>query len=160
MAINFKGAHFPPEVILMGIRWYVAYPLSTRHVEELMEECVFHGFLPPSPRECCHAIHGNVATQSRGFLPPSPREYCHPRSVATLERMSSLCALLLSMAIASAAPRCATEALTSDETAPRQPGSVASRQALRSNATLSRAVLHRGYCSGHWGLPFAHRLSL
>jgi hypothetical protein len=22
----------------MGVRWYVAYPLSTRHVEELMEE--------------------------------------------------------------------------------------------------------------------------
>ena len=38
MAVSFKGAHFPPEVILMGIRWYVAYPLSTRHVEELMEE--------------------------------------------------------------------------------------------------------------------------
>ena len=40
--------------------------------------CVFHGFLPPSPRECCHVIHGNVATQSRGFLPSIPREYCHP----------------------------------------------------------------------------------
>src|ERR671930_1751652 len=38
MAIDFKGAHFPPEVILMGVRWYLAYPLSTRHVEELMEE--------------------------------------------------------------------------------------------------------------------------
>ena len=38
MAISFKGAHFPPEVILMGVRWYVVYPLSTRHVEELMEE--------------------------------------------------------------------------------------------------------------------------
>src|SRR5262250_1313096 len=38
MAIDFKGAHFPPEIILMGVRWYVAYPLSTRHVEELMEE--------------------------------------------------------------------------------------------------------------------------
>src|SRR5438067_2551608 len=38
MAISFKGAHFPPEVILMGVRWYVAYPLSTRHVEALMEE--------------------------------------------------------------------------------------------------------------------------
>src|SRR5919106_3457797 len=38
MAISFKGAHFPKEVILMGIRWYLAYPLSTRHVEELMEE--------------------------------------------------------------------------------------------------------------------------
>ena len=38
MAMSFKGAHFPPEVILMGVRWYVAYPLSTRHVAELMEE--------------------------------------------------------------------------------------------------------------------------
>ena len=38
MAISFKGAHFPQEVILMGVRWYFAYPLSTRHVEELMEE--------------------------------------------------------------------------------------------------------------------------
>jgi putative transposase len=38
MAISFKRAHFPPEIILMGIRWYLAYPLSTRHVEELMEE--------------------------------------------------------------------------------------------------------------------------
>jgi putative transposase len=38
VAVSFKGAHFPPEVILMGIRWYLAYPLSTRHVEALMEE--------------------------------------------------------------------------------------------------------------------------
>ena len=36
MAISFKGAHFPPDIMLMGVRWYVAYPLSTRHVEELM----------------------------------------------------------------------------------------------------------------------------
>jgi putative transposase len=35
---QFKGAHLPPEVILMGVRWYLAYPLSTRHVEELLEE--------------------------------------------------------------------------------------------------------------------------
>ena len=38
MAISFKGAHFPQEIILMGVRWYMAYPLSYRHVEELMEE--------------------------------------------------------------------------------------------------------------------------
>jgi putative transposase len=38
MAISFKGAHFPPDILLMGVRWYVAYPLSYRHVEELMEE--------------------------------------------------------------------------------------------------------------------------
>ena len=38
MAVNFKGVHFPQEIILTCVRWYVAYPLSTRHVEELMQE--------------------------------------------------------------------------------------------------------------------------
>jgi putative transposase len=38
MAISFKGAHLPREIILMGVRWYVAYPLSYRHVEALLEE--------------------------------------------------------------------------------------------------------------------------
>jgi len=37
MAVSFKGAYFPPEVILMGVRWYLSYPLSTRHVEELLD---------------------------------------------------------------------------------------------------------------------------
>jgi putative transposase len=36
--VRFKGAHFPKDVILTCVRWYVAYPLSTRHVEELMFE--------------------------------------------------------------------------------------------------------------------------
>src|SRR5215475_3650785 len=38
MPVSFKGAHFPQDIILMGVRGYVAYPLSYRHVEELMEE--------------------------------------------------------------------------------------------------------------------------
>jgi putative transposase len=38
MAISFRGAHFPQDIILMGVRWYVASPLSYRHVEELLEE--------------------------------------------------------------------------------------------------------------------------
>jgi putative transposase len=42
MAVSFKGAHFPKDIILMGVRWYVAYPLSMRHVEELMEERGVH----------------------------------------------------------------------------------------------------------------------
>ena len=42
MAISFKGAHVPQDIILMGVRWYVAYPLSTRHVEELMAERGVH----------------------------------------------------------------------------------------------------------------------
>ena len=28
MAISFKGAHFPPDIMLMGVRWYVASPLN------------------------------------------------------------------------------------------------------------------------------------
>src|SRR6266704_2779293 len=36
--ISFKGAHFPQDITLMGVRWYLAYPLSYRHVEALMEE--------------------------------------------------------------------------------------------------------------------------
>ena len=33
-----KGMRFPIEVILVCIRWYAAYPLSSRHLEEMMEE--------------------------------------------------------------------------------------------------------------------------
>src|SRR5713226_5274181 len=42
MAVSFKGAHFPKDMILTGVRWYLAYPLSTRHVEELMLERGVH----------------------------------------------------------------------------------------------------------------------
>ena len=38
MAISFKGAHFPPAVLLMGVRWDGAYPLSTRQVAALLED--------------------------------------------------------------------------------------------------------------------------
>ena len=36
--LNFKAMRFPIDVILVCIRWYVAYPLSYRHLEEMMEE--------------------------------------------------------------------------------------------------------------------------
>ena len=36
--LSFKGMRFPIDVILVCIRWYVAYPLSYRHLEEMMEE--------------------------------------------------------------------------------------------------------------------------
>ena len=36
--LNFKGMRFPTDVFLVCIRWYVAYPLSYRHLEEMMEE--------------------------------------------------------------------------------------------------------------------------
>jgi putative transposase len=36
--ISFKGAHFQKDIILTCVRWYVAYPLSYRQLEELMQE--------------------------------------------------------------------------------------------------------------------------
>ena len=36
--LSFKGRHFPKDLILMAIRWKLAYPLSYRHIEELLEE--------------------------------------------------------------------------------------------------------------------------
>jgi putative transposase len=36
--ISFKGAHFEKDIILTCVRWSVAYPLSYRQLEELMQE--------------------------------------------------------------------------------------------------------------------------
>jgi putative transposase len=36
--ISFKGAHFVKDIILTCVRWYLAYPLSYRQLEELMQE--------------------------------------------------------------------------------------------------------------------------
>jgi putative transposase len=36
--INFKGNHFEREITLWGVRWYVAYPISYRQLEEMMGE--------------------------------------------------------------------------------------------------------------------------
>jgi transposase-like protein len=36
--IDFKGSQFEKAIILWGVRWYVAYPISYRQLEEMMEE--------------------------------------------------------------------------------------------------------------------------
>jgi transposase-like protein len=33
-----KRMHYPLEVMLVCVRWYAAYPLSLRHIEEMMQE--------------------------------------------------------------------------------------------------------------------------
>ena len=33
-----KRLHYPLEILLTCVRWYVAYPLSLRHIEEMMQE--------------------------------------------------------------------------------------------------------------------------
>jgi transposase-like protein len=36
--IDFKGSQFEKAIILWGVRWYVAYPISYRQLEEMMKE--------------------------------------------------------------------------------------------------------------------------
>jgi putative transposase len=36
--MNFKGSQFEREIILWAVRWYVAYPISYRQLEEMMGE--------------------------------------------------------------------------------------------------------------------------
>jgi len=40
--LNFKWRHFQKDIILMSVRWYVAYSLSYRDIEEMMAERNIH----------------------------------------------------------------------------------------------------------------------
>ena len=71
--LNFKGMRFPTEVILVCIRWYAAYSLSTRNLEEMMEE---RGF---------SVDHSTVSRWAIGFLPLLEkifRKYKRPTGVS------------------------------------------------------------------------------
>jgi len=43
VVVDFKGSHFEREIIFWGVRWYVAYPISYRQLEEIMEEPCLSG---------------------------------------------------------------------------------------------------------------------
>jgi len=55
----FKGFRFPPEIIVLAVRWYLRYSLSYRDLEERLAErgvevdhvTVFRGF--SASRHCC-----------------------------------------------------------------------------------------------------------
>ncbi|HRX72453.1 MAG TPA: IS6 family transposase, partial [Candidatus Competibacteraceae bacterium] len=36
--IDFKGHCFEQDIILTGVRWYLAYPLGNRNLEEMRAE--------------------------------------------------------------------------------------------------------------------------
>ncbi len=38
LRIAIERMHYPLEVMLPCVRWYAAYPLSLRHIEEMMAE--------------------------------------------------------------------------------------------------------------------------
>ena len=58
LAGSFKGAHFPQAIMLPGVRWYVAYPVSTRHGAELRRE---------------RGVDGDHSTMNRWVITYSPQ---------------------------------------------------------------------------------------
>ena len=55
--LSFKGMRFPIDVILVCIRWYAAYPLSYRHLEEMMG------------KRCVSVDHSTINRWAIRFLP-------------------------------------------------------------------------------------------
>ena len=61
LAKVLKRLHYPLEVILTCVRWYVAYPLSLRHLEEMMAERA------KGQMKCAHGTHSSAADQFYGL---------------------------------------------------------------------------------------------
>ena len=71
-----KGMQFPIDVILVCIRWYAAYPLSYRHLEEMMEE------------RGVFVDHSSINRWAIRFLPLLEKVFCkHKRAVGVSWRM-------------------------------------------------------------------------
>lgn len=42
MSLNFSGRHFPTDIIMQALRYYLAYKLSYREIEEMFAERNIH----------------------------------------------------------------------------------------------------------------------
>ena len=69
-----KRLHYPLDVMLVCVRWYAAYPLSLRNLEEMMAE------------------RGGIGTRRRNQTPP-PQTSVHPHArgehASSLSRVST-----------------------------------------------------------------------
>lgn len=75
-----KGMRFPLDIILLCIRWYAAYPLSYRLLEEMMEE-----------RGVC-VDHSSINRWAIRFLPLLEKMFRkHKRQVSGSWRMDETC---------------------------------------------------------------------
>ena len=71
-----KGMRFPKEIILLCIRWYAAYPLSYRNLEEMMQE------------RGVYVDHSSVSRWAIKFMPMLEKIFRkHKRAVGVSWRM-------------------------------------------------------------------------
>ena len=84
MMLAAKGMRFPIDVILVCIRWYAAYPLSYRNLEEMMQE------------RGVYVDHSSINRWAVRFLPLLEHAFCkHKRPVGGSWRMDETVDFLL-----------------------------------------------------------------
>ena len=75
----FKDRHFPGEVIILCVRWYLRYPLAYEHVAELIAErgvevdpsCIWRwvqSYAPELDKRCRTAANGDRASAGFGTI--------------------------------------------------------------------------------------------
>ena len=75
-----KGMRFPIDVILVCMRWYAAYPLSYRHIEEMMQ------------KRGMFVDHSSINRWAIRFLPLLEKVFReHKRPVGSSWRMDEIC---------------------------------------------------------------------
>ncbi|CUU55374.1 DDE domain-containing protein [Parafrankia irregularis] len=67
MASEFAGFRFPPEIIVLSVRWYLRVALSYRDVEELLDELLPEACHVDAARENnrIEADHGRLKARRR-----------------------------------------------------------------------------------------------
>ena len=78
-----KRMHYPLEVMLTCVRWYAAYPLSLRHIEEMMVERgvrVDHATIHRWPAAPHARRAGNAACQYESEKYRIPQRVGEPRA--------------------------------------------------------------------------------
>ena len=72
--ISFKGRHFQHDMILQSMRWYLAYALSYRDIEDLMQERGFSVDHSTINRWVLHFSPQLEARMVKKLNPPVSRE--------------------------------------------------------------------------------------
>jgi hypothetical protein len=78
-----KRLHYPLDVILLCVRWYVAYPLSLRNLEEMMAVSILFADVVSNP---WHIRIFAATTLSRHNLDPFCREIVKSTDVSTFSQ--------------------------------------------------------------------------
>jgi hypothetical protein len=69
---HVQGVDVRFSILGTGVK-LLEFGAGARQFLSQVNACIFHGCLPPSPREACHVDHGKVATHARRSLPGSER---------------------------------------------------------------------------------------